>query len=584
MPTAPANRAALGAIVTLGAAACGGGGTNGSGGPTQSNGAGSSAGTVANPISDAQAARFLLHASLSASSAQIQSVTKLGYARWLDEEMAKPNDLTARQFFRDRNFDVIDENSYFNEQRMADYMTWNQLMVGGNGVRKRTSLALSELFVVNVEDLNIRWRPLAIGTYWDMLNANVFGNFRELLKQVTISPVMASFLDVIGSQKSDVITNRQPDENFAREIMQLFTIGLVELNLDGSTKSSDGRAIETYTNEDVVGLAKCFTGYNFDYSNTNISTHPNSNWALEEPDFLYEPITADPRRWRRPQSNSLHSHEEKSFLGITIPAGTGPEATLEAALDALFAHPNVGPFFGKQMIQRLVTSNPSPEYVRRVATVFNDNGNGIRGDLSAVFKAILLDEEALSEASLTDSRFGKLREPILRLAQWGRSFRASSISGNWTLDRLDRDYDQLAQSPFRSPSVFNFFRPSFVDGSSNAQRNGMVAPEFALANETSVAGYLNFIQLMIDGLGYASRDVRTSFADQIELATDPQSLVTHLDLIMTARQMSSQTKSLILGAIESISLESPNDEDGKLKRVRIAAFLTMASPDYLIQR
>ncbi|MCK0127534.1 DUF1800 family protein [Erythrobacter sp. F6033] len=577
-------KVALGTISTLGAAACGGSGANGSAPPIQSNGNKGSGEPKNDALSEAQAARFLLHATLSASAEQIQSVIEMGFSSWLENEMTRPNDGTARQFFSDRNFDTIDENSYFNEQRMADYMLWNQLMAGGNGLRKRISLALSEFFVVNLEDLNIRWRPLAIGTYWDMLNDNAFGNFRELLEDVTLSPVMASFLDVIGSQKSDKSTNREPDENFAREIMQLFTIGLVELNLDGTPKGQAGEVIETYTNDDVVGLAKCFTGYNLDFSNTSISTHPTAGWALEEPDFLYEPITADPQKWRRPQSSSLHSFEEKSFLDVIIPAGSGPETTLELALDTLFAHPNVGPFFGKQMIQRLTTSNPSPGYVSRVASAFNDNGNGIRGDLSAVFKAILLDDEARSEASVTDPRFGKLREPILRLAQWGRSFHASSISGNWTIDRLDRNYDQLGQSPFRSPTVFNFFRPSFVGGASNAQRNEMVAPEFALANETSVAGYLNFIQLMIDGQGYASRDVRASFSDQIELANDPQALVDHLDLVMTAQQMSPRTKLLILEAVESIALETSADQAGKLKRVRIAAFLTMASPDYLVQR
>lgn len=572
---------AAAATSTLQLTACGGGDSSSSSGPST---AGTVGPTSSPAITVASAARFLLQASISASTDAIKKITQIGFERWLDSEMEHPNDQSAREFYSSRKFDIVDENNHFQRTRTADYMIWSQLMSGGNGVRKRVALALSEFFVVNVEDLDINWRNLAIGVHWDMLNTHAFGSFRKLLEAVTLSPVMATYLDVVGSQKFNAQTNRSPDENFAREVMQLFSIGLTELNIDGSKKLQAGEIIETYTNEDVIGLARCFAGYHYDYSRTEIISVNASGLKIPSADFLYQNITSDPEKWGFRAVGPSYSLEEKSFLRTTIPAGVGPAETLSIALDTLFNHANVGPFFCKQMIQRLVTSNPSHQYVERVANVFNDNGKGMRGDLKAVFKAILLDEEARSDASLTDPRFGKLREPILRLAQFGRTFGAQSLSGDWTIDRLDRDYDQLGQSPLRSPSVFNFFRPNFVATGTNAERNQMVAPEFELANETSVAGFVNFMQGVIEDRNYATRDVKFSFTVETKLAHDAAALVDHLDLLLTAQQLSSANRSSIITAVESVQIPASNDASARLSRVRIAMLLIIASQDYLIQR
>ena len=203
-------------------------------------------------------------------------------------------------------------------------------------------------------------------------------------------------------------------------------------------------------------------------------------------------MTADPSRWPRPRNDGFHSMEEKRFLGLTIPAGTGPEESLRLALDHLVAHPNVGPFFAKQMIQRLITSNPSPAYVERVASVFNNNGNGVRGDLRAVFKAIVLDDEALDAANVTNPAFGKLREPILRFAQLGRTFGMRSISGDWELRDMSDQSGRLGQSPLRSPSVFNFFRPTYFPTNSQTADNDLLAPEFQLGRSRQHLAELGF--------------------------------------------------------------------------------------------
>ncbi len=581
------NRTPSSIVMPLAAlvASCGGGGSSTSqsdaSGPTTM--AGST--TPIEPSSDARAARFLLHASFSASPTEISALRSLGYEDWLNDQMASPIETTASQFYSQRGFDQINADNHFDRSTTADNMIWNQLWSGENPVRKRIALALSEFFVVSLKELDIQWPAIAIGAYWDVLIKHSFGNFRDLLEAITLNPAMAAYLDTLGNRRADPVTGRQPDENFAREVMQLFTIGLDHLNQDGSPKFSDAQNSPTFDNVDVMGLAKCFTGFNFDYTSTTIASYPNRpDWPLATPEFVTEPITPDTKRWAIPETTSYHSTEEKSFLGVTIPANTAPLDSLGIALDTLFEHPNVAPFFSKQMIQRLVTSNPSPSYVERVSSVFNDNGQGERGDLRTVFKAILLDEEAVSDTNLSSASFGKLREPILRLAQWGRTFGVRSASGDWAIDPFTREYDQLGQAPLRSPSVFNFFRPTFVGGSSDAERNGLTAPEFQLVNETSVAGYVNFLQLMIEGRSFSNRDLRISYSEELEIAHDSDALLNRLDLLLTAGQLSEASKQSIREALESVEVSQATNEATKLRRVQIGVFLVMVSADYLVQK
>lgn len=586
----PSRAGRVGALALASATltACGGGGS-GTGSPSDAPVQGPPTGAPAvamPPSTDPQkdAARFLLHASLSSTMSEIAAVEALGKAGWLDEVMDRPNDETAREYFARNGFDQANEDRHWDRSRTGDYMIWSQLLSGGNPVRKRVALALSEFFVVSLSDLEIRWPAIAIGAYWDLLNEHAFGNYRELLEAVTLNPAMAQYLDTIGNQKADPVSGREPDENFAREILQLFSIGLVELNLDGSLKGSMGSPIETYTNEDVTGLARCFTGFHYDYSGTVFKEYDVAPWPLEDPNFLYASITPDPTKWRAPANESYHSLEEKRFLGATIPAGTGPLATLQLALDTIFEHPNVAPFFCRQMIQRLVTSNPSPEYVRRVAMVFEDNGNSVRGDLRAVFRAILLDDEANDVSNSETATFGRMSEPMLRFVQWGRTFSARSTSGHWEIDALPRSNDQLGQSALRSPSVFNFFRPNFTRPNSEVAKNGLLAPEFQLVNETSVVGYANFMELMIEGRSYNGRDLEVGYPEEIALADDPQALVDHLNLVLTARSASAYTTNLIVGAVENLALRGEQDQSGRVNRVKAAVFLFMITPEFIIRK
>ena len=577
--------AGVAALSTL-TAACGGGGGSGSGSnpPVSGGTGGTPAPTIVKPETDAAAARFLLRAGLSASTGTITQIKDEGYEPWLDRQMARSNDSSGASFHRSRGYDEPANRRFF-DRNIGDNMLWAHLMTGNSQVRRRFALALSEFFVVSLNGANLTWPGQAAGAWWDLLNDHAFGNFRDLIEEVSLNPLMGVYLNTRGNKKADPRRGRVPDENYGREVMQLFSIGLYELNLDGTRRTSGGEPIETYDNDDVTGIAKAFTGYDFDFDGIALLPNPdNPGKTIPHPDFTRQRMTADTSRWQYPRSESFHSEEEKSFLGTTIPAGTGPEETLRITLDALFNHPNVAPFFSQQMIQRLVTSNPTPAYVRRVAQVFENNGSGTRGDMGAVFKAILLDDEALSDAGLTDARYGKLREPMIRLAQWGRTFGASSESGEWNVRNLADSSGRLGQSPLRSPSVFNFFRPGYVPSGSQSADNDLVAPEFQIVNETSVAGYVNAMERVIDGRAWYMGDVRASYSTELGIAHDAQALLDRLDLLLTANQLSGPTRDTILAAMQDREVTETSDDETKLDRIHIGVLLVMASNDYMVQR
>lgn len=565
--------------LALAVAACGGGGS--------SSGTGGSAppvSSVRKPQTDAEAARFLLQASLSASMGTIAEVRSEGFAPWLDRQFNSANSLSARNFFADRGLDRVDSNRFYNSSIIGDYMVWSQLMAGDNPVRKRIAFALSEFFVVSISGINLTWRGPAIGEYWDILNRHAFGSFRDLLQDITLNPAMGVFLNTRGNRAADPRTGRVPDENYAREVMQLFTIGLFELNPDGTNRLVNGNPVETYTSEDVTGLAKVFTGYDFDLGGLAFTPEVGGTRQIPDAEYARRPMTADPTRWVPARTTGFHSSEAKTFLGLTIPAGTTAPESLRRALDHLFNHPNVGPFFAGQMIQRLVTSNPSAAYVGRVAAIFANNGQGRRGDLAAVFKAILTDNEALDPANVANPNVGKLREPVLRYVQLARTFGARSNSGNWQVGDLSDPASALGQSPLRSPSVFNFFRPGYFPTNTEIANRGLLAPEFQLVNETSVAGYVNFIERAITGGRTPVADITLDFSAEIAIAQDSAALLDRLDLLLTGRQLSQSVRDIVRTAMEDVPLTASSTNADRLRRVQIGVALVLASTDYLIQK
>jgi uncharacterized protein (DUF1800 family) len=391
--------------------------------------------------------------------------------------------------------------------------------------------------------------------------------------------MMGLYLSHLRNQKEDPSRGRVPDENYAREVMQLFTIGLYELNLDGTVRlDSRNEPIETYTNEDVTGLAKVFTGWSWAGPDKSDTRFFGGNASA---DRAVLPMQSYPK---------YHSTSEKRFLGTVIPeqASADPEASLRVALDRLFSHPNVGPFIGKQLIQRMVTSNPSPAYVARVASAFNDNGSGVRGDMKAVIRAVLLDPEARSPLpGATD--YGKLREPVLRIAHWLRAFGAQSASGRFLIGNTDNPNSSLGQTPMRSPSVFNFYRPGYVPPNTDIAAAGLVAPEMQITHESSVAGYLNTLRSVISsGIGSGSpRDVQPDYGEVIGLADRPDALVDRIGAMLIAGEMSPELRAQAIDAVGAVAVSTSNAQSAataRLNRVKLAVFLVMASPDYLVQK
>ena len=542
-----------------------------------------------------EAARFLLQAQFSASDAEITAVQQHTYADWLAQQFDAPLGQTGWDWLNARGYGQIDNTTrYFDHFYPGDYMVWNQLMTAPDAVRKRLALALSEFFVVSLTGLDFAWRSHAMAHYWDTLARHALGNFRELLEDVTLNPAMGHYLNTKGNQKENAATGRVPDENYAREVMQLFTIGLVQLNADGSEKTgANGQRLETYTQSDVTQLARVFTGYDFDQrQNVTVVLDPEGKRKVGNTHFAKQPMALTANR---------HSEQEVRFLGTTIAAKTSGGDALKKALDTLFQHPNVGPFFGKQMIQRLVTSNPSPAYVARVSAVFADNGAGVRGDLRAVFAAILLDDEARSPAGLSDSKFGHLREPMLRLVQWGRTFGITSAQGSWKIGDLSNPATQLGQSPLRSPSVFNFFRPGYVPPATQMATAGASAPEFQIVTESSVAGYINYLQGVVRNGIYvndpdlpnnvgnsknpkAGFDIKASYTAELALAPDAKTLMARLNLLLCAGQLPAPLQARMVTALNATPLNSTSPPDKRLDRVAAAVLLTMAAPQYLVQK
>lgn len=546
------NHGAIPAAMVSGLlAGCGGGGSNSAAGPAMP------PPVTKEPVTAERAARFLAQASMGATREQIAMVQSLGYEGWLDEQFALPPSLSRWDWLVAKGFNAPSNRT---SEAGADACQWRKLLASHDTLRQRVTLALSEILVTSVHGfIGAGWSAFSAAAYLDLLEANAFGNYRTLLQQVSLSAPMGEFLTYCGNVKSNPDTGAIPDENYARELMQLFTIGLLELNLDGTARQRDGTTRETYTQADVTGLARVFTGWAYDMAGA----------GTESPSYKRRPMRQDPE---------AHEGGSKTFMGKTIPAGVDGAASMTQALDTLFAHPNVAPFISRQLIQRLVCSNPSPAYVARVASAFNNNGVGVKGDLKAVIKAIVLDAEARSDLHLSLPTFGKLREPILRLCAWGRAFSALSPSDAWNIGDLSDPAQSLGQSPLRAASVFNFFRPGYVPPNTAIARVGLVAPEFQITNEMTVVGYVNFMQgIVVNGSG----EVKPDYSNLMPLADNAGALLDEINLMLAAGQLSPGTIALIRSGID----EMPGGSDARrLNRIHVALVMIMASPEFIVQK
>lgn len=516
----------------------------------------------------AQAARFLLQAGFSAQNSDIHDVIDSGYEHWLDTQMRRDDDTKA--------VDWLHAQGYNNKESRASkapfvYMLWQQFLESKGELRKRMAFALSEIVVVSIEGVFVSHRSFAMAKYWDLLNKHAFGNYRDLLEDITLNPAMGQFLSTRGNRNGILAKTSSPDENYARELLQLFTIGLVELNIDGTAKKdANGNEIETYSLNDITQLSHVFTGWGFDWDK---NTLPDKNTTP-----VIEPMTLVPK---------YHSTLAINVFNTHIPANTDARTKLTMALDEIFSHPNVAPFISKQLIQRLVTSNPSPAYVERVARVFNDNGKGVKGDLGATLKAILLDNNAREDSSLNDANFGKIREPAIRLFQCAKTFNATSVSGKWQGSNFGHPIYGFTQAPMSAPSVFNFFRPGYVPTGSELGKKNLTAPELQIINETTTAAYYNNLaHLLRHDIGHYKNwrelEIKLDYSEFEGLArSSVGTLIDELNLRLTANQLSDETLTLIKDTVNN--MKSSTDED-VLNRIKAAIYLIMSSYDYLLQK
>lgn len=557
------------AILCTGLTACGGG-----------------ASEKPEPISDADAVRFLEQASFGPTPQDVAHLQSVGYSQWIDEQYSKtsiqPTHLqTVEASAIARSVTKPDAND-------VNYSWWTHALQDNTQLRQRVAFALSEIFVVSTNsDLSTQGRMVA--SYMDMLARDSSSTYRQLLEDVAMHPAMGTYLSHKANRKEDPTTGRVPDENFAREVMQLFSIGLYELNPDGSLKLNNGQPIETYNANDVKGLAKVFTGFSWNWPSTaSALAWWKCFWRTSECNDPAQEVSS------MMGYTQEHSTSEKQFLGVTVAAQStpNPQLSLKTALDRLANHPNTAPFISRQLIQRLVTSNPSSSYVNDVATVFRSSG----GNLQQVVKAILLHAEARHPS--VGPATGKLREPILRITHLMRAlpitsdtYAAQAAAGAtpyYPLPDTDNPGTALSQTPMRSPSVFNFFRPGYKPPQTELGAQDLVSPEMQLTTETTVIGYANFVANILN-YGWGGRwnastqtnDVRFDLSAFTGLTDQPQQLVDAVSKRLLGNTAPDEVNSEAVAAISAMPNVTATDQR---RRVQAAILMMAVSPAFIVQQ
>lgn len=543
-------------------------------------------GSVAQPAADQvllsqnEAVRFLNRASFGASPADTARVVQIGPAAWIDEQMTQPTTLhlpamlaqmaCAPEVTGDVN--CPGDYDYFPAVRLRHELFWNAAIAAPDQLRQRVAFALSQILVVSERHEELAELPFMLASYHDELSQGAFGDFRSLIEAVSKNAAMGEYLGMVKNRKADPVTNTRPDENFARELMQLFTIGLSMLAPDGSVVlDGGGQPVPTYTQTEIEETARALTGWNFPSDIT-----PNS--TVE--DFL----DLDRRAGVMQPWPAFHDDGPKVIVGgVPVPGGLGAEGDLDAVLDTLCNHPNVGPFIGKQLIQRLVTSNPSPAYVARISAVWADDGSGRRGQLGAVVKAILLDPEAIRGVEATP-HFGIIREPVLRMSTFFRAFNAGSFTPGTEL--AWEFAEVLRQGPLTAPSVFNFYRPTDTNQALASQ--GLVAPELKVTTHSALTDQANLMTFMIfDAMDAAPEQEWEgplySAGPLLTAAEVPQSLVALVEGRLLGGPLPSSARSQIISHLDGVPMDVPGRPRGA-ERVTELLTLVMHSPAYTVQK
>jgi uncharacterized protein (DUF1800 family) len=547
----------------LSLAACGGGGNAGNS-PMP-------AATTPAAVSAADAARLLEQATFGVTASDVAHVQSVGIDAYINEQLSYPPSQYTGYIYTPHTAPAgcmsdgskpPDASSLCARDKYSPFQVQRDFFLHAlnnpDQLRQRVAFALSQIMVVSSVEI---YEAYGLADYENILLRDALGNYRTLLQDVTLSPTMGHYLDMANSDETNPQNGTVPNQNYAREVLQLFSIGLVELNPDGTQQLDAGGApIPTFDGTTIDGLASVFTGW----------TYPplpgaSSHWT--------NPINFDGTMVAFPDH---HQPGAKVLLnGYTVPANQTPAQDLSDALDNIFNHPNVGPFLSKQLIQHLVTSNPSPGYVARVAGVFANNGQGVRGDLSAVVRAILTDGEARGDTPATNT-FGHLREPALFITSTLRS-----LGGKSDAVLLRSASSAMGQPIFSPETVFNFYPPSYqIPGTQT------LGPEFGIENAATALARANFINTVImQGGAAADPTVSGSTGTRIDLtslagAANNSALVTQLNQTLMHGSLSSAASNIILTAVNSAAANSTNP----LAAAQAASYMILTSAQYQVER
>ena len=490
-------------------------------------------GSSSNAVNAAAAARLLEQSTFGVNPQALSHVQAVGMQAFLNEQFSTPASTFPPPADSD-DMSVVQKRFFTNA------------LTGPDQLRQRVAWGLSQIFVVSAEKIN---NPSAFVLWQNMMQNDAFGNFSTLLTDITLSPVMGNYLDMVNNDKPG--NGVDPNENFAREILQLFSIGLEQMNPDGTVQvDGSGNPVPTYGQDEIIGFAHVFTGWTY-------PTKAGATAKFRNPEFYGGPMIA---------FDSHHDTGTKLLLnGVTLPAGGSTTGDLAAALQNIFNHPNVGPFICKQLIKRLVTSNPSPDYVGRVAAVFADNGTGVRGDLKAVVAAILMDPEARrgDDPAQAQPSDGKLKEPVLFMTNLLRSMNAVSDGASLS-DRAD----DMKEPPFFSPTVFNFYHPDHVIDGTN-----LVGPEFEIFDTSTDIARINFVNTLV--YGSVSGTTTVDISGYVPLAASPDQLVTAVAAVMMHGQISDNMRSTLVTTITAI----PDNT----RRAKAAFYLIGSSSQFQVE-
>lgn len=527
----------------------------------------------AGPLTAANAAKFLTQATFGPTEATINSlVSQNNLCAWIDQQVRLPIS---------RTLPFVRANSNGSLRTTRHFIWWENALQGSDQLRQRVAFALSQIFVISDRDYELGNSQYGVSDFYDILAENAFGNYRELLERVTLHPTMGIYLGMVRNQKANPSLLIRPDENYAREVLQLFSIGLYDLDQSGQTLPLSS-PVDSYSQSTVENFARVFTGWNF----------ADSPGIWSSNDFTsYDKTLTMVADFSPSPPNSFHDTGAKTLLnGRALSSSNGfanpTQRDLSLALDNIASHPNVPPFISKLLIQRLTTSNPSPSYVRRVADVFVNNGQGERGDLRAVVQAILLDDEA-RRGKAVNANFGKIKEPLLQLTQLWRAFDAQpgpGADGEYRLRaKASGVVDEiLGQAVLRSPSVFNFFLPDNLLGSDVDA--SLVSPEIQILTDANIASMHNAFHSQIynysnfDNVGW-NVPMQIDLRKAVSLANTPDALLNYLDRLLLTNDMPPAMRSALKSHLEAL----PNTGNLALDRARDAVFIIIASPQYMVQ-